>query len=150
MGKLRCETLRSGGYVVLLATLVFPVGCAKATGVLVELGRNFGEFSVVNRGSTISLNSAVTVEQKVNGKWVRASVTNLYLRETCGAQPQPCRRLEHNDRITAVQWTGKFCSSQCPVPCRLDGPAPPGTYRFVVTSCDGKDTFASPEFKKTD
>jgi hypothetical protein len=44
--------------------------------------------------------------------------------------------------------TGNLCSSQCPGPCRLDGPAPRGTYRFVVASCDGKQVFESGSFKR--
>jgi hypothetical protein len=135
------------GLVVSLSIL--PVSCARAAGVLVELGGGFGEFSVRSQGTAASLNSAVTVERKVEGKWVRMDVTNLYLRSACdGSTPPRCQRLDANATLKAAPWTGRFCSSQCPSSCRLDGPAPPGTYRFVITTCDGKETFVSAEFEK--
>jgi hypothetical protein len=149
MGQLRCNALNTAGYAVLVLTLVSPLGGANVSGVKVELGAGFGEFSVSNQGPAISLNSIVVVERKENEKWVRASVTSLHLREVCGATKLPrCREVKPNEKINAVPWTGKFCSSQCPSHCRLDGPAPPGSYRFVVTRCDGRETFSSPEFEK--
>lgn len=149
MDRLRCNGIMASMCAVLLATVIIPVRCAKASAVVIELGGGFGEFSVVNRGEAISLNSAVAVRQLVTGEWEDALVTNLYLREACRAvRPPRCRELGPDEEIKAVRWTGNFCSSQCPGPCRLDGPAPPGTYRFAVTSCDGKETFVSPEFRK--
>jgi hypothetical protein len=149
MDQLCCRLLIPHIAATLLAASVLAAGWAGTSTVAIELGSKFGEFSVVNRGGPISLNSTVTVERLANGKWVRASVTNLYLRETCDAkQPARCTRLEPGQVIKAARWTGNFCSSQCPSPCRLDGPAPAGTYRFSVTACDGKETFSSSEFKK--
>jgi hypothetical protein len=149
MAQLRCKGLMASVCAVLLATVIFPMRCAKASALVIELGGGFGEFSVVNRCEAISLNSAVAVQQLVNGDWVNAGVANLYLREACSAtRPPRCRELGPDEEIKAVRWTGNFCSSQCPGPCRFDGPAPLGTYQFAVTSCDGKETFVSPEFRK--
>jgi len=149
MGEFRRWPLASRICVVALAALMSPRGFPQTAAVTVELGANFGEFFVINGDQSLSLNSSVAVQQKVDGKWVPVSVTNLYLRETCATgQPPRCRKLERGERIKAARWTGNFCSSQCPGPCRLDGPAPPGTYRFAVTSCDGKETFVSPDFEK--
>lgn len=149
MGQLRCNALNTAGGAVLLLTLVSPLGRADVSQVAVELGSSFGEFSVTNHGPAISLNSTVVVERKENQKWVRTGVTNLRLRETCEAtRVLHCRQVKPNERIIAVPWTGKFCSSQCPSHCRLDSPAPPGIYRIVVVSCDGKQTFSSPELEK--
>jgi hypothetical protein len=149
MGQLRRNALNTAGYAVLLLLLVSPLARANSSGVKIELGAGFGEFSVSSSGPAISLNSTVVVERKENEKWVRASVTNLRLREVCGANKLPhSREVKPDEKINAVPWTGKFCSSQCPSHCRLDGPAPPGIYRFVVTSCDGTQTFSSPEFEK--
>jgi len=149
MARLRCKDIMASVCAVLLATVILPVRCAKASAVVIELGGGFGEFSVANRGEAISLNSAVAVQQLVNGEWVHVPVTNLYLREACRAvRPPRCRELGPDEEIKAVRWTGNFCSSQCPGPCRLDGSAPLGTYQFAVTSCDGKETFVSPEFRK--
>jgi hypothetical protein len=149
MGQLRCNALNIAGYAVLVLTMMSPLSRGESSGVNVELGSGFGEFSVSNQGPTISLSSTVVVERKENEKWVRAGVTNLHLREACETTKVPhCRELKPNEKISAVRWTGKFCSSQCPSHCRLDGPAPPGIYRFVVTSCNGKESFSSPEFEK--
>ncbi len=149
MDQLRCNGIIASVCAASLAMVIIPMNCAKASAVVIELGGGFGEFSVVNRGEAISLNSAVAVRQLVNGEWVRAPVTNLYLREACGAaRPPRCRVLGPNEEIKAVRWTGSYCSSQCPGPCRLDGPAFFGTYQFAATSCDGKETFVSPEFRK--
>jgi hypothetical protein len=147
MGQLRRNALSTAGYAVLLLTLVSALARAHASEVKVELGAGFGEFSVSNQGSAIALNSTVVVERKENEKWVRASVTNLRLREVCAATKR-CREVKPHEKISAVPWTGKFCSSQCPSHCRLDGHAPAGIYRFVVTRCDGTETFSSPEFEK--
>ena len=149
MGQFRCDALNTAGRAVLLLTLVCPLSRAAVSQVAVELGSGFGEFSVSNHGPAISLNSTVVIERKENQKWVRTGVTNLRLREACeAARVPPCRQVKPNERIIAVPWTGRFCSSQCPSHCRLDSPAPAGIYRIVVTSCDGKQTFSSPEFEK--
>jgi len=149
MGQLRCDALNIAGRAVLLLTLVCPLGRADVSQVAVELGSSFGEFSVSNHGPAIALNSTVVIERKENRKWVRTGVTNLRLREACDATSLPhCREVKPNEKIIAVPWTGRFCSSQCPSHCRLDGPAPPGIYRIVVTSCNGKQIFSSPEFEK--
>ncbi len=134
---------------VLISLAVFSVSTVKASSPVIELSPSFGAFSVTNPGAAASLASAVKVQRLADGKWVDANVTNLYLIETCGAAPPPvCRKLAPKEKVKALPWTGRFCASQCPGSCRLDGPAPPGTYRFVVKSCDGKETFVSPEFKK--
>jgi len=141
--------MTAAGWALATALFAFPLSCAKDSGPVIELGAGFGEFSVRTLGDAVSLNTSVAIEQKTNGKWARVNVTNLYLRESCDAsQPPQCRRLEANSKVTAVRWRGNFCWSQCPAHCRLDGPAPPGTYRFVVTSCNGKQMIASPEFEK--
>jgi hypothetical protein len=146
MGQLRCNPLNIG-YAALVLILVSISGRANVSGVTVELGSGFGEFSVSNRGPAISLSSTVVIERKENGKWARVAVTNLRLRDVCTATKR-CREMKPNETIHAIPWTGKFCSSQCPSHCRLDGPAPPGTYRFVIIRCDGKQKFPSPEFEK--
>lgn len=149
MGQLRRNALNTAGHALLLLALLPGFSRGDNSQVAVELGSSFGEFSVSNHGPAISLNSVVLVERKENQKWVRTGVTNLRLRETCEATILPhCRQVKANEKIVAVPWTGKFCSSQCPSHCRLDGPAPPGIYRMVVTSCNGKLSFSSPEFEK--
>ena len=146
MGEFRRNALIAA---LAAGVMLIPVRCGTAAGPAIELGSGFGEFTVVSRGESIALNSTVEVQQLVNGEWVHASVTNLYLRESCGStQPERCRVLKPGETIKVAPWTGNYCSSQCPSACRLDGPAPVGAYRFAVTSCDGKETFVSPKFQK--
>ena len=126
----------------------FPMAALAAPVITVEVGRRFGEFTVINHGGATQLADTVSVEQKVNGRWKAIPVSNLRLRESCPDQvtPSACVTLETMGKLRPVPWTGNFCSSQCPGPCRLDGPVRAGVYRFVVSSCDGHATYPSPEF----
>jgi len=148
MGQFRRQALvaaafLASGFAILVAR------AQPSSPVSVELGARFGEFVVVNHGSAVLLNSTVSVEQKAGGRWEKALVSNLALREACAPSPPPkCTKLERTASLRPVPWTGSFCSSQCPSTCRLDGPAPAGTYRFVVTTCSGEHSYASPPFQK--
>ena len=120
----------------------------KLPAIEIELTDNFGEFLVVNRGTEMSLNSEVSVENEINAQWKNANVSNLLLRETCSPEPVPkCVTLKVNSKLAVVAWTGNFCSSQCPTSCRLDGQAPPGKYRFTIHSCDDNYVYHSPTFE---
>jgi hypothetical protein len=131
---------------ILAAAAVQP---AQDPAVEVKLSDGFGAFQVVNHGPPISLSSSVEVEQQVNGLWKNARVTNLYLISKCASVSVPkCVPLATGATLQPVPWRGSYCYSQCPVSCDLDGPLPPGTYRFVVATCDGKHHFASPPFEK--
>lgn len=59
------------GDAVILLCFVFtflPQGkTASAPSVTIELGQNFGEFSVLNSGDEVELISTVSVERKLNG-----------------------------------------------------------------------------------
>ena len=117
--------------------------------IMLELGPHFGELVVANHGPTVLLHSTVVIEQKVDGQWQKIPVSNLELREACLPSPSPkCIKLRVNTTFHPVPWTGNFCSSQCPASCRLDGLVPPGTYRFVITSCYGEQVYLSPPFIK--
>lgn len=148
MGKLRSYAVVRGvlAAILLAARALSDVESPK---LILETGAAPGEFSIVNGPLALSLNSAVAVQQLVNGKWVPVSVTNLYLRDGCSsARPAHCRSVAPGQTIKVLRWTGNFCSSQCPGPCRMDGPVPAGTYRFAITTCDGKETFTSADFRK--
>jgi hypothetical protein len=91
----------------------------------------------------------VVVEQQLDGKWEKVPVTNLELRDVCHPSPPPrCIELGAGSTLNPVPWNGNFCFSQCPSSCRLDGPAPAGTYRFVIASCYSEQMYASPPFEK--
>ena len=149
MGKLRRKTL----IVACLPSLFFGFSidaiAAFSSAITIELGPRFGEFIVNNHGDALLLQSTVVVEQNLAGKWQKIPVTNLELRNSCKPSPSPrCIELGANLTLRPVAWTGNFCSSQCPVPCRLDGAAPPGTYRFVIASCSSERKYTSAPFEK--
>lgn len=147
MGQLRCHQ-------VILALLAMG-GCARAQTpaapvIEVRLLDGFGAFEVVNRGAAVSLESAVVVEQQSSGAWKKIPVTNFYLIARCQTGfKQKCVSFAGGATLKPVPWRGWHCYSQCPSSCRVDGPAPPGTYRFVVTTCDGRHRFESKPFAKT-
>lgn len=122
---------------------------SQAPAIEVKLSGGFGAFQIVNHGPLLRLSSAVEVEQRTDGVWKSARVANLLLIPKCesGAAPE-CVSLSTGATLQPVPWRGNYCYSQCPVSCDLDGPLPAGTYRFVVTTCDGKQRFASPAFEK--
>jgi len=145
MGRLRCHTLGA----TVCAGVVLAAAAASGPEMQIELTGKFGEFRLVNRGAALQLSSAVTVEQKVNGEWKDAPVTNFYLIPSCTQGPVPdCVSLAAKASLRPVPWRGNYCSSQCPANCNLDGPVPPGTYRYVVTSCDHKQRFVSAAFER--
>jgi hypothetical protein len=126
-----------------------PARLSARQDVTVELGQRFGAFTVINRGVAVRLDPTVAVEQRVAERWQRIPVSNLQVRDVCGeAGLRECVPLAGGGSIRVAAWTGNYCSAQCPAPCRLDGQAPAGTYRFVVHDCGGRLTFASPSFEK--
>jgi hypothetical protein len=119
-------------------------------GVSVELGAGFGTFQVVNRGPTTLLRTSVNVEKRVGEVWEPTPVSRLMLRRDCEGHTElpECISIEAASTMTVAPWTGRLCMSQCPTSCRLDGVAPEGLYRIVVTSCDGARSFQSTGFTK--
>jgi hypothetical protein len=132
------------------AAFLMPAAQPAGDGAVeVQLLGNFGAFQVVNHGAAIQLGSLVKVEAKVHGEWKDSLVANLYLIPKCasGAAPK-CLSLAAGQTLQPVPWRGNYCYSQCPEPCDLDGPVPPGSYRFVVSTCDRKRQFVSAPFEK--
>jgi len=122
---------------------------AQTAAVEVNLSDQFGSFRVVNTGPGISLKSEVEVERQVDGKWQNARVSNLLLVRSCQEKAaQKCIQLAARATLQPPPWRGTYCYSQCPISCDLDGPLPAGTYRFAITSCDGKHRFLSASFQK--
>lgn len=150
MGQFRRKTLITAFVLTtLFLALSIDVYAESTPAITIELGQRFGEFIVINHGSALLIQSAVVVEQELGGKWQKIPISNLELREVCLTSPSPsCIELGANATLRPVPWTGNFCSSQCPVPCRLDNATPPGTYRFVIAPCYGKRVYTSPPFEK--
>ncbi|MCL2591663.1 MAG: hypothetical protein FWD67_12565 [Betaproteobacteria bacterium] len=70
---------------------------------------------------------------------------SLKLLASCGQQVGACVRIDERG-LRPVPWTGMSCSAQCTLNCdgnvRLSG-----RFRFVVTTCDGKQRFEGPVFE---
>ncbi len=117
--------------------------------VEVRLTGSFGAVTLINNGPAVRLRSALKVERETSGQWKDTGVANLRLVTRCTHHPVPaCTSLAAGARFEPAPWTGRYCSSQCPVACDLDSPVPPGTYRFSVITCDGRRHFESPPFEK--
>jgi hypothetical protein len=130
------------------AGVLLAAAATSGGGVAIELPGKFGEFRLVNRGPAIELSRVVKVQQRVGGEWRDTPVTNLYLTPSCASHVPECVSLGAKASLQPVPWSGNYCSSQCPANCNLDGPVPPGIYRYVATSCDRKHRMVSGAFEK--
>jgi hypothetical protein len=131
------------------AACLMPGSSPAGGAVEVQLPGTFGTFQLVNHGESTQLDSAVRVETKVDGEWKDSNVANLYLIAKCrSGAPAKCVTLAAGQTLQPMPWRGNYCSSQCPVPCDLDGPVPKGIYRFVVSACDRKRQFVSAALEK--
>ena len=119
-------------------------------GVVLEVGAGFGDLRIANHGPAMALRSAVVVEMQREEGWVALPVSNLFLRRSCQRADVPdCVELAPGASLDMVPWTGRLCLSQCMTHCRFDGAEEPGTYRFVVSSCEGTQTVVSSAFEGT-
>ncbi|MCB9653015.1 MAG: hypothetical protein H6729_02640 [Deltaproteobacteria bacterium] len=94
----------------------------------------------------IQLRRSIEIQRKTQDDWSTLPA-ELVFAEAC---PVPtaaaegsldCITLAPHGTARIVPWTGFFGCTQC-AGCRKNIPAPPATYRFVVTTCDG--AFAAP------
>ncbi len=108
-------------------------------------------FQLVNHGPSIELKSTVTIERQVRGRWNDAGIKNFFLVERCSEDwdhtiPR-CVSLAAGAVLQPAPWQGYSCYSQCPTSCDSNVVSPPGTYRFVVESCEGQRQIVSPPFQ---
>jgi hypothetical protein len=68
----------------------------------------------------------------------------LTLRPSCETTAPPCTTLVPGAELFPPDWLGTFGDAQCA--CEECWPAPAGTYRIAVTSCDGRRRYLSPPF----
>lgn len=102
-----------------------------------------GAFQIANMGDEIDLSRDVIVERNGDG----GTAVTLQLIDTCGAPDAgACVSIPARGTFTPVAWTGTSCDSQCPRPCRANVYLGPGTFRFVVKSCDGRRHWESAWF----
>lgn len=123
-----------------------PADAAPRTIVVKNLGRP-GELAVENRGAARRLRSSVAVERRLDNAW-QVMGNMLDMVETCDrSRPEEaCTDLRAGAVLTLVPWNGMSCSGQCNEACNLNSYVGPGTFRFVVRSCDGKQRWEGPAF----
>ena len=95
--------------------------------------------SVEDHGeSDVSLRTAVIVETQAPAGAFEpgASEGSLALRPDCEHAAETCVTLAPGGELRPPSWNGTWGDMQCD--CERCAPADPGTYRFVVVTCDGE------------
>lgn len=79
------------------------------------------------------VDTEIAVEREVNGVWQRSTVSGLRLRSNCRDAVERCVTIAPRSAVDVVPWPATLGDCQCG--CNRSAPAPPGRYRFVVTTC---------------
>ena len=107
-----------------------------------------GMFEIENTSSApVKLATAARIERE-DGTPLALDLGNGYrLVEQCPvAEPPACVEVPAGAKLRPVPWSGLSCSSQCNGNCDKNVWQGGATYRFVVKTCDGAATVASPVF----
>ena len=105
-----------------------------------------GAFQIENIGPPVRLSGEVHIEQQVGRQWQELAPV-IHLIESCWASvTQECPEIDPHKVITPVPWSGFSCSVQCPTKCKKNAYLGPGTFRFVLTTCDKSRKFYSDPF----
>lgn len=122
------------------ASATRPAPAAAVT--LVNVGG--GRFRVENGGASVTrLRSAAAIERRTDAGWREVPIDlhhGYRLVERCPPAAEPvatCVPLAPREELDPARWTGLDCSGQCNDACRANSYEGPGTFRLVVTSCDG-------------
>lgn len=93
--------------------------------------------SITNRGSSAAeLGASLAIEVERDGTFVATEQASaLTLRYDCAHDAPACLTLAPGAELLPPEWLGTWGDMQCI--CTRCGPVEPGTYRFVVTTCDG-------------
>ncbi len=106
-----------------------------------------GAVVIENHGGPARLSRKILIERKRGSDWIESPAWFEAVEQCVAPQPADrCVVLDANTKIEPVPWNGLTCSGQCPRSCRSNHYTGPGTFRFVVLSCDHKERFAGPEF----
>jgi hypothetical protein len=140
--------MKSIGACVVVLLLGCASGRVRPAEVVVRNLEKPGAVVVENHGAAIRLRHRLVVEQQVDGTW-RDSGAYVDLVERCDARglTETCNKVPAGATLTLVPWNGVACDGQCARPCRSNGYLGPGTFRFVVESCDRKKRFAGAGFQ---
>lgn len=109
-----------------------------------------GELEIVS-STGVKLAGVARIERKVDTGWAPLAELDggkgYRLVERCqGADPPACVDLRPSSAIHPVPFRGFGCSSQCNDACRANVWEGPGTFRMVVSTCDGVSV-AGPPFQ---
>jgi len=117
--------------------------------VVINNLNTIGAFEIENTGDDIELDGRVRIERKEGDEWrPLPNYIELSLIEKCEEQKtSSCMTLSKGGKMSPVPWTGFSCKIQCFKACRKDAYLGPGTFRFVVSSCDQKQKFYGSEFE---
>jgi len=96
-------------------------------------------------GGTARLAKTIGVEREVNGHFQRVTgIASLELRSDCQSRAPDCIEIVAGAELRPPHWTGMLGDAQCI--CTRCAPAPAGTYRFVLHTCDGAQQVESDPF----
>jgi len=98
---------------------------------------NSGGLRIVNGAAPVKLNSSIGLQRRTNDGWESVPVANFLLRANCTGSTPSCVSLDPGAVLEPPAWTGRSCNSQCPTPCDLDGPLPPGRTAFCSPVATG-------------
>lgn len=105
-----------------------------------------GSFEVENRGPDLEVQWALGVEKQKSGSWV-AVASQLSLQENCTtARNGKCRLIKKGEKIRPMPYEGYTCDMKCPPGCMANVRLAPGTFRIIVSTCDGSRRFFGPAF----
>lgn len=102
---------------------------------------------VENRGEAlVRLAPRIEIERETEGAWsILAGLGELTLRPDCEQDAPSCIELVPGAALHPPEWLAATGQAQCR--CVRCTPAPAGTYRFVVQSCDGAHRIAGEPFE---
>jgi hypothetical protein len=116
--------------------------------VTVTNGASPGAFSLRNEGSRgEELARDVAVERRNGELWERMNAPVELIQSCDQARGASCMTLPAGATWRPIGWNGFSCGPQCPSSCRANIYLGPGTYRFVVNSCDRTRQFTGPPFE---
>ncbi len=117
------------------------VGAPEAIGDAVAI-------SITNRGAgPAELGTRVAIEVERNGTFAAAQPSLVTLRYDCAQEAPACVTLAPGAELIPPPWLGTWGDMQCR--CLRCAPVEAGTYRFVVTTCDGAHRIEGTPFTLT-
>lgn len=103
-----------------------------------------GAFAI-ETSSGVSLKTQARIE-KLTGQGWESVFDQFWLVEDCGvvARLPACVTLGPGAVLRPVAWNGYSCSGQCERSCKKNVDRLPGTFRLVVTLCNGEELTSAP------